>query len=81
MHCRFLRHSFGAATWAQMMSPSEILQEISKLERVGSVLHVAAHPDDENTTLLTYLAQEERLETAYFLLPVAAAAKISLVLS
>ena len=57
--------SFGAATWAQMMSPSEILQEISKLERVGSVLHVAAHPDDENTTLLTYLAQEERLETAY----------------
>ncbi len=57
--------SFGAAAWAQMMSPSEILQEISKLERVGSVLHVAAHPDDENTTLLTYLAQEERLETAY----------------
>ncbi len=56
---------FGVAAWAQMMSPSEILQEISKLERVGSVLHVAAHPDDENTTLLTYLAQEERLETAY----------------
>lgn len=57
--------SYGAVSWAQMMSPSEILQEISKLERVGSVLHVAAHPDDENTTLLTYLAQEERLETAY----------------
>ena len=57
--------SFGAATWAQIMSPSDILQEISKLERVGSVLHVAAHPDDENTTLLTYLAQEVRLETAY----------------
>ena len=50
--------SFGVAAWARMMSPSEILQEISKLERVGSVLHVAAHPDDENTTLLTYLAQE-----------------------
>lgn len=48
-----------------MMTPSEILHEISKLERVGSVLFVAAHPDDENTTLLSYLAQEARLETAY----------------
>jgi len=56
---------FEAASWAEMMTPSEILNEISKLDQVGSVLHVAAHPDDENTTLLTYLAQEARLETAY----------------
>ena len=51
--------------FGQSMNSSELLNELHKLNTVGSVLFVAAHPDDENTALLTYLAQEEKLETAY----------------
>lgn len=38
---------------------------IEKLERLGSVLMIAAHPDDENTALLSYFAQGRKLDTAY----------------
>jgi len=51
--------------FGQSMNSSQILNELQKLNKVGSVLYVAAHPDDENTALLTYLAQDEKLETAY----------------
>lgn len=44
---------------------AEILQGIKKLNTVGSVLYVAAHPDDENTRLLGYLAKEKNLRTGY----------------
>lgn len=44
---------------------SEILLQLKKLNTVGSVLYIAAHPDDENTRLLTYLANEKCLRTAY----------------
>ena len=39
--------------------------ELQKLDSLGSVLYVAAHPDDENTTLITYLANEQKLRTTY----------------
>lgn len=42
-----------------------ILQSLHKLNTVGSVLYVAAHPDDENTRLLAYLSKEMHLRTAY----------------
>lgn len=48
-------------TWAS----SDILQQLKKLEVFGSVLYIAAHPDDENTRLLAYLANERRLRTGY----------------
>lgn len=57
--------SISPAVLGQSLSSSEILHELRKLNTVGSVLYVAAHPDDENTALLAYLAQEERLETVY----------------
>ncbi len=43
----------------------EIQQEIARLGVVGRVLHIAAHPDDENTWLLAHFANEELLDTAY----------------
>lgn len=46
-------------------SSSKILNEIKKLNTVGSVLYVAAHPDDENTRLLAYLANERHYRTGY----------------
>ncbi|MES1210086.1 MAG: PIG-L family deacetylase, partial [Pseudomonadota bacterium] len=38
---------------------------LRKLGVVGSVLYVAAHPDDENTALLAYLANGAHVRTAY----------------
>ena len=47
------------------MNSAEILQSLKKLNTVGSVLYIAAHPDDENTRLLGYLAKERNLRTGY----------------
>ena len=44
---------------------SEILHEIAKLQNTGTVMFVAAHPDDENTRLISYLANERKVETIY----------------
>lgn len=44
---------------------SEILSQIKKLSIVGSVLYIAAHPDDENTKLLAYLSNEKKYRTGY----------------
>ncbi len=44
---------------------AELQLAINKLNVLGSALHIAAHPDDENSGLLAYLANEELIETAY----------------
>ena len=44
---------------------SEIFQQIKKLNVLGSVLYIAAHPDDENTRLLSWLANEKLYRTGY----------------
>tara|TARA_R110002072_G_scaffold48716_6_gene133146 strand:- start:3822 stop:6311 length:2490 start_codon:yes stop_codon:yes gene_type:complete len=44
---------------------SEIYESIKKLNFLGSVLFVAAHPDDENTRLISHLANEVKARTAY----------------
>ena len=44
---------------------SELLQQLKKLKVLGSVLYVAAHPDDENTRLIAYLANEKLYRTGY----------------
>ena len=44
---------------------SEIYSQIEKLNFLGSVLYVAAHPDDENTRLISYMANAEHARTAY----------------
>jgi LmbE family N-acetylglucosaminyl deacetylase len=44
---------------------SEIYQSIKKLNFLGSVLYVAAHPDDENTRLISYMANHVKARTAY----------------
>ena len=53
---------------AQTAPPADLVtieQNFKKLEVLGSVLYVAAHPDDENTRLLAYLAQEKHYRTGY----------------
>ncbi len=46
-------------------SSGEIYQQLQKLGFLGSVLYVAAHPDDENTRLISYLANEKKAHTTY----------------
>ncbi len=45
--------------------PSVIAQELRSFRVFGSVLYVAAHPDDENTQLITCLARGRDYRTAY----------------
>ncbi|MFI5160313.1 MAG: PIG-L family deacetylase [Sphingobacteriales bacterium] len=54
--------------FAQTNPPQDMVtieQNLKKLDVLGSVLYVAAHPDDENTRLLAYLAQEKHYRTGY----------------
>src|SRR4051812_7248806 len=46
-------------------SPQAIQAELKSFATVGSVLYVAAHPDDENNSLLTQLARGRGFRTAY----------------
>ncbi|MEO5909002.1 MAG: PIG-L family deacetylase [Ginsengibacter sp.] len=60
--------SFIQITFAQdpkTYSTSQIFQQIKKLNVLGSVLYIAAHPDDENTRLLAFLANDKLYRTGY----------------
>jgi LmbE family N-acetylglucosaminyl deacetylase len=43
----------------------EVRYAIERLANTGSVLMIAAHPDDENTALLAYLARGRKVRTGY----------------
>ncbi|MEJ6978846.1 PIG-L family deacetylase [Pedobacter sp. P351] len=56
---------FSQAQDFNQQSASEIKLALQKLNNTGSVLYIAAHPDDENTRLLAYLAKERKVRTGY----------------
>ncbi|WP_316929534.1 PIG-L family deacetylase [Flavobacterium sasangense] len=47
------------------LSSVEIYDQVQKLNFLGKVLYVAAHPDDENTKLITYFSNHYHAQTAY----------------
>ena len=47
------------------LNSAEIDQALKKLNFLGSVLYIAAHPDDENTRLISYLSNEVNARTGY----------------
>jgi len=47
------------------MHAGTLAHELDRLANTGRVLYIAAHPDDENTRLLAYLANARHLDTAY----------------
>lgn len=64
----FLIFNPGQALFAQTpvtYNSAEILQQLEKLNTLGTVLYIAAHPDDENTRLLTFLSKEKKYRTGY----------------
>lgn len=60
-----LMTSLAHADEAVPDSPKAIAQELRRFNELGSVLHVAAHPDDENRPLLAFLSRGRGLRTAY----------------
>src|SRR3984957_11594996 len=46
-------------------TPAAVLQELRSFDQMGSVLYIAAHPDDENTQLIAYLARGRNYRMAY----------------
>lgn len=44
---------------------AEIKSGLERLSVLGSVLYFAAHPDDENTRLISWLANEKKYRTSY----------------
>ncbi len=62
----FLFYSFTLlAQPPQSWTSAEMYQAIRKLNVLGSVLYVAAHPDDENTRLIAYLSKDRLYRTGY----------------
>lgn len=62
----FLFLSFAAHAQKPVQpSASEIKLKLDKLNFLGAVLYVAAHPDDENTRVITYMAKDRKATTAY----------------
>ncbi|WP_323787855.1 PIG-L family deacetylase [Psychroserpens sp.] len=57
--------SLALAQQPNKPSSSEIFESIQKLNFLGSVLYVAAHPDDENTRLISYMSNKVKARTAY----------------
>jgi LmbE family N-acetylglucosaminyl deacetylase len=58
----------GSAVAQNQPDGAEIKQKLKKLNVLGSVLYVAAHPDDENTRVISLMANEKLFETAYLAL-------------
>ncbi|WP_417367791.1 PIG-L family deacetylase [Flavobacterium beibuense] len=52
----------------QKPSSVEIYHKIEKLNFLGTALYIAAHPDDENTRLISFLSNEKMARTSYLAL-------------
>ena len=50
---------------AQQKSSSVIYDKLLGLNQASTILYIAAHPDDENTRLISYLNNERNFRTAY----------------
>jgi LmbE family N-acetylglucosaminyl deacetylase len=55
----------GFAASTHQASAGELMRAIDRLGVVGNVLYVAAHPDDENTRLLAWLANDKLVRAGY----------------
>ncbi len=57
--------SVNGYSQVQNGSAADILHELKKLQNPTRVLYLAAHPDDENTRMISYLVNEVGAQTAY----------------
>lgn len=61
----FLLPSFLFSQSRQQPDAAQIHLNLKKLNFLGSVLYMAAHPDDENTNIIAYLSNDALASTAY----------------
>lgn len=57
--------SFSTLAQTPELSAAEIELALKNLQVNGSVLYIAAHPDDENTRMIAYLATHKGYHTGY----------------
>ncbi len=65
MTALFIGLNSATAQKPKQQTSSEIHHALQKLNFLGSALYIAAHPDDENTRLISYLSNHEKARTAY----------------
>jgi len=61
----FLSTQIVDAQTPQRWTSGDIYHGIEKLNFLGSALYIAAHPDDENTGMISYLSNHVKANTAY----------------
>lgn len=62
----FINSSFSQES--QEWNSDKIYRGLKKLNFLGSVLYVGAHPDDENTQVISYFSNHKHAETSYLAL-------------
>ena len=62
LFCLFVNFTFSTL---KAQSSADIYKQIKKLNFLGSVLYFAAHPDDENTRVISYFSNHLLARTAY----------------
>src|SRR6056297_24878 len=62
--CLFL-FTISKAQTPKKSSPTDIYHAVQKLNFLGTALYIAAHPDDENTRLISYLSNNVHARTGY----------------
>ena len=63
LHTSYLTLHTSAQRPPAQPNASEILHRMQKLNVLGSVLYIVAHPDDENTRLIAWLANGKKVRT------------------
>jgi len=57
--------SMLSAQYNKQLTSAEIYEKLEKFNFLGTALYVAAHPDDENTRLISYLSNGLNARTGY----------------
>src|SRR4030095_11362890 len=65
LQCAFNPASADTRPAPEDRGASGLALTLRRLQTIASVLHTAAHPDDESTELLVYCARKEGASTAY----------------
>jgi LmbE family N-acetylglucosaminyl deacetylase len=63
--CSFFASISTNAQAPKKSSSAAIYHSLQKLNFLGTALYVAAHPDDENTRLISYLSNNVKARTGY----------------
>src|SRR5437868_12375349 len=61
----FAISTLPALAQKNLAGETELRERLDRLATLGSVMMIAAHPDDENTALLAYFSRGRHMRTAY----------------